>query len=226
MAEAFKAIKNGFGIWRQIFIAAIPVNLIFLVCSATGVLLPPAVFGLNAYTFERLKGRPATFETFWRGALHYLGKSYLWAGLNAVFLALAWINMRFYGNLSSDLGGALQWFFYLLGLIWLMMQMYLIPYVIQLTEESVWLALRNSLFTVLAFPLYGISLFIMVVLVSGAGTATLFPLLMGLPVVLSLIGQSAVQDRLEVAHRRVREQQEEANQPEPSQDNEEGIGQE
>jgi hypothetical protein len=210
MPEAWLVIKNGLGTWRQNYWPGVLVSIVFLMCAATGLLLPPALFGLNEYAYQKMKGRTVSFATFWEAVLHYLGKSYLWAALNGVVIVLAWVNLRFYGDVSETLGGALQWFFTFLALIWLMMQMYFVPFVIQLTEENVWLALRNSFFGVLAFPIYALSLFVFSFFIAVTGSLVIIPLIMGLPLLLALIGQYAVQDRLNVAHQRMREQQEQA----------------
>ena len=205
MSEAWKVIKGGFAVWRQKILPGAAVSAVFLLCAVTVVFFPPALFGMNEYAYQRMKGREASLLTFWNGSRHYLGKSYLWAMLNAFAIGLAWTNLRFYGELGESLGGALQWFFYFLGLIWLIMQIYFVPYVIQLTEENVWLALRNAFFSVMAFPVYSAGLFIFLVLLAGAGSLTVIPLALGLPLLLALIGQHAAQDRLKVAYQRVRE---------------------
>lgn len=172
------------------------VNMVALVACLTVVFAPPAVFGLF-YTANRLAaGESLGLTGFVQGGRKYFIQSWLWAIINILIYLILSVNLSFYEQMPGALGSVLQYFFLIVLMVWLMVQLYALPYLIAMEEKKLLLALRNGWFTLMASPGYSLVLVVLVIVVTLFSVALIFPFLLITPCLLACWGTRAVQERL------------------------------
>lgn len=189
----WRAISDG---WMQMTLFLI-INLLWLLGTLTIVLAPPALFGMFYAANEAAHGRGVEVRDFFRGARLYFGKSWLWGVLNLVVAVLFWGNFALYPRFAGELTLPLLVITSVLLLAWLSVQLYTIPYLMELEKPTVRLALRNGLFTALASPLLTL---LLVFVISAIGFVCLVQpvfAVFGLGVFVALVSNHAVLERLE-----------------------------
>ena len=113
----------------------------------------------------------------------------------------------FYGRFEGRWTLVLQILFGFVGLTWLVVQFYALPYMMEQDRKHLGLALRNGLFTALAAPLYTMFIAGIAFLVAALSIATVVLLLLGGPALVATLGTRAVLDRLAVYQVRERDVQ-------------------
>jgi uncharacterized membrane protein YesL len=189
--------------WWDDWINMAIIGLIWCVCWFTVVLGPPATFGLYYVTNQLAHGRSLGIRGFLEGGRHYFLKSWLWMLLNLVVAVVSVVNIWFYGQLDADWAAIVQVILLFLGLTWLVVQFYALPYLMEQEKESLKLALRNGLFTFLAAPGYTAVLAGLAALIAVLSVLLVAPLLLGAPCLIAALGNRAVRERVETY--RVRE---------------------
>ncbi len=101
-------------------------------------------------------------------------------------------------TISLRRNGPMCWksFFSPLGLLWLGVQFYALPYFMLQEEKSLRTAWRNGIFTILAAPVYTLILWIFGVLIVVLSVGTVIPLFLGVPGIIVVLGSQAVTERL------------------------------
>ena len=129
--------------------------------------------------------------------------SWLWMMLNLVVMAILVGNLTFYAALTATWADWLMALFILLGLTWLVIQFYTLAYLMEQERKHFPLALRNALFTAVAAPGYTLVVAGFAALVIALSAGLVFPLFLGGPCLIAMLGNHAVRERLETY--RVRE---------------------
>ena len=190
--------------WWDDWVNMALISLIWLLSWITIVLGPPATFGLYYVTNQLARGRSLGLGGFLEGGRLYLRKSWLWMLINLVVAVVSLVNIWFYGQLDADWAGIVQVFPLFLGLIWLVVQFYALPYLMEQEEESLKLALRNGLFTLLAAPGYTAVVVGLAALIVVLSVWLVAPLFLGAPCLIAVLGNRAVRERLETYRARER----------------------
>jgi len=183
--------------WWDDWINMALINLVWLLCWVTIVLGPPATFGLYYVTNQLAHGRSLGLRGLVEGGKRYFAKSWLWMLLNLVVALVLAVNIWFYGQFDADWAGIVRAFPLFLGLAWLVIQFYALPYLMEQKEESLKLALRNGLFTLLAAPGYTAVVAGLAALIAVLSVWLVAPLLIGGPCLIATLGNRAVRERLE-----------------------------
>ncbi len=172
------------------------VNMVALVACLTVIFAPPAVFGLF-YTANRLAaGESLGLTGFVQGGRKYFVQSWLWAIINILVFFIVSVNLSFYEAMPGFWGSVLQYFFLFVLLVWLLIQFYALPYLMEMEEKKLLLALRNGWFTLMAFPGYSLVLMVLIFVVTLFSIALIFPFLLITPCLLACWGSRTVQERL------------------------------
>jgi uncharacterized membrane protein YesL len=190
--------------WWDDWVNMALISLIWLLSWITIVLGPPATFGLYYVTNQLARGRSLGLGGFLEGGRRYLRKSWLWMLLNLVVAVVSVVNIWFYGQLDADWAAIVQVFPLFLGLIWLVVQFYAVPYLMEQKEESLKLALRNGLFTFLAAPGYTAVVAGLAALIVVLSVWLVAPIFLGGPCLIAALGNRAVRERLETYRARER----------------------
>ena len=187
------ALRDG---WDALLVVGV-LNLVWLGLSLTIILLPPATVALFESMDELASGRSPGVRDF-LGAVRrrFLG-AWLWAVWAMAGMTIVTVNVRYWG----DSGGALVWLaaaFAVLGMLFGISLLYVWPFVFRQQEGGLVRAIRNSILTVLAAPLFAVSLAILLVLVVAVSAVLILPLAVFTSGLLGLIATQAVTDRLRV----------------------------
>jgi hypothetical protein len=190
--------------WWDDWINMALISLVWLLCWVTIVLGPPATFGLYYVTNQLAHGRSLGLGGLLEGGRRYFLKSWLWMLLNLVVAVVSVVNIWFYGQLDADWAGIVQAFPLVLSLAWLVVQFYALPYLMEQKEESLKLALRNGLFTLLAAPGYTAVVAGLAALIAVLSVWLVAPIFLGGPCLIAALGNRAVWERLETYRARER----------------------
>jgi uncharacterized membrane protein YesL len=117
--------------------------------------------------------------------------------LNLLVAAVSAVNVWFYGQFDEDWARIVQGFPLFLGLVWLVVQFYALPYLMEQKEESLKLALRNGLLTLLAAPGYTVVVAGLAALITLLSVWLVAPVFLGAPCLIAILGNRAVRERLE-----------------------------
>jgi uncharacterized membrane protein YesL len=157
--------------WRRLGIL-VTANLLWLLLSLPSVTWPAATAGLFSLVRQVVReelgeaSRDAQLSDFWAGfRQHGLRGTLLTlldlAGLTAIVVVLA-----FYLQSPAE---PLRWLsgpIAMIGIVWLMAQIYLYPLLIQRTESNPLEVLREALLTALRYPLSSLSLLLTSIVVA------------------------------------------------------------
>ncbi len=196
MSSALRVTWETLRDWWDSMVGLATFNLVWLGLSLTVILCPPATAGLYAVTNSLAHGKGQRLGDFVEAARRYAWLSWRWALINVVLGGVLAVNFAFYGAVESTAGVLIQIALVSVGIVWLVMQFYTWPFLIEQEQKRLRLALRNALFLSQANPLY--TLLMLVV----AGLAIVFSLVAILPLgfftmsFLALLGNRAVVERL------------------------------
>ena len=191
--------------WWDDWVNMALISLLWLLSWITIVLGPPATFGLYYVTNQLARGRSLGVRGFLEGGRRYLRQSWLWMLLNLVVAVVSVVNIWFYGQLDADWAAIVQVFPLFLGLTWLVVQFSALPYLMEQKEESLTVALRNGLFTLLAAPGYTAVVAGLAALIVVLSVWLVAPVFLGVPCLIAALGNRAVRERLETYRARERE---------------------
>jgi uncharacterized membrane protein YesL len=196
MIQALRVIPQALGNWWYGWTNLAAINVAWILCCITIVLGPPATFGLFHAANEAAHQRNVGMADFTRGLRLYFRQSWLWGALNAIVVFLVWTNIRFYGQFRETWAGVLLLVTLALALVWLAVQFYALPYLMEQEEKRLRTALRNGLFTALASPLYTLVLLAAAGAIVGLSIQLPILLLLGGPPLLAILANQAVLERL------------------------------
>mgnify|MGYP005851129495 CR=1 FL=1 len=155
-------------------------------------LLPsPALVGMYGLARELAKGEGINWSLFWQVTRRYWLPSLALYGISLAGTLLIMSSMLFY--LGSD-NAVLNWIGYawLYGIIiWLMVQMYLLPLLLEQERGTIFRVYRNALIIAAAKPILTIFILIVSVILLVAGYFTVIGLpLVVLPIIVCLGGHA------------------------------------
>ncbi len=200
-----RVIGRALSDWWDDWVQMVLIDLVWVLCWLTVVLGPPATFGLYHVANRLVHGESLGLSGLLAGGRRYFLRAWLWILLNLVVTAVVGVNVWFYARFDAIWAGLLQAFFLLLGLAWLVVQFYALPYLMEQGKKSLRLALRNGLFTALAAPGYTLVVVGLAALVGALSVGTVAPLFLGGPCLIAVLGNRAVRERLETYRVRERE---------------------
>ncbi|MEX2536305.1 MAG: hypothetical protein WD273_11985 [Trueperaceae bacterium] len=194
---AFSVFMRALGDWWRDWVNMAVLNLAWMLCWLTIVLGPPATFAAyrvaNDFANER-----TLYPRELPGMLRrYFLQSWGWFLLQLLVAAGVLVNLQFYGEMQSGVGAVLQGATLVVAGIWLLLQLYALPYLMEQGQPGLQLALRNALLTALASPLYTLIIGVIVALLLAICVRLPFLLLFGVPMLIAVIGSHAVLERLE-----------------------------
>ncbi len=188
-----QAIRDWWDDWLNMAL----ISIAWLLCWATIVLGPPATFGIYYVANRLAHGRSLGLRGFVEGGKQYLLKSWLWMLINLVVAVVSAGNIWFYARVNTDWAAIAQIILLFLGLAWLVVQFYALPYLMEQEEKSLKLALRNGLFTFLASPGYTAVVAGLAAVIAILSVWLVAPAFLGSPCLIAALGSRAVRERVE-----------------------------
>ena len=204
-----KVIKWSIRTWWDDLTGLAMINLIWVLCWITIVLGPPATLGLYYLSYELVGGQSLGLGGLIEGMRKYFLKSWGWALANLLVMILLWSNIVFYSNMDSVWVKGLPLVMIVLGLVWLTVQFYGLPFLMLQEQKSLIAAWRNAYVIAALNPGYTTVLMIFVVLVAVISVVFVLPLFLGAVPLISILGCQAVKDRVEDFKQRQRSQSDE-----------------
>jgi uncharacterized membrane protein YesL len=197
LPASFRVIGRAIVDWWDSWFDLLGVVIVWLVAQVTIVLGPPATFGLYYVAYRLTNGESLGIRGLIEGGRKFFWQAWLWALLNLLVIITVAVNLNFYGQFEGDWRFFVQVLLIFLSGLWFISQFYTLPFVFELKEEKVLLALRNGIMTALAAPFFTLILFIVASLIAIVCTITVLPIFMGVPAIIPLLGVRAVNNRLE-----------------------------
>jgi uncharacterized membrane protein YesL len=195
-SASLDVLLQSFRDWWDEWVFLTFLNLVWLLCWLTIILGPPATFGLYHFGNRLAYGENLGFKGFYEGGRRYFLLSWLWMLINLVVAFIIIANIWFYTALEPFWADFLQTFFIILGILWLIVQFYALPYIMEQEIKHLGIAFRNSLFTAFAAPGYTILIASVASLIAALCVVLVFPLFVGAPCLIVILGNRAVKERL------------------------------
>lgn len=149
------------------------VNILWVLLTVPLLTAPPALAGAYYMTNLIAHRKPTTWRTFFEGFRQFFWLSWLWALANILAGFVVYSNFRFYEQFDGGWVTYVQGIALGAGIIWLVLQLYVFPLLIEQEDRRLRIALRNSF----------------VLLVSNPGLALILLLLLGIIAALSVVLQ-------------------------------------
>lgn len=194
--KAASVFLGALGDWWRDWVNMAVLNLAWMLCWLTLILGPPATFAAYRVASDFAHERTLYPRELPGMLRRYFLQSWLWFLLQLAAAAAILLNLYFYNGLDSLLGRVLQIATLLVAALWALLQLYALPYLMEQDRQSLRLALRNALLTVLASPLYALILGVIVFVLLALCVRLPFLLLFGVPMLVAVTGAHAVIERL------------------------------
>jgi uncharacterized membrane protein YesL len=187
-----KAIK----VWWDEWFKMVSFSLIWLFSWITIIFGPPVTFAYYYFAQKLVdESYPTTREIIEVGKSFFV-KSWQWMLGNLLVFFLLVANYMFYRQFAERWDNIIRTILLAIGLLWLGVQFYALPYFMLQEEKSLRTAWRNGIFTILATPFYTLVLWIFGVLIAVLSIGTVIPVFLGVPGIIVVLGSQAVTERL------------------------------
>ncbi len=167
----FETFKNAYFSLFELLVY----NLLWIAFTVLVVTAPPAFAGLYYATNQMAHEKSGKPALFFQGFRKYFGISYLWAVVNLVVVLLSLYNVWFYGGYNSLFGAIMQGFFLAVVFLWLMLQMYTFPLLLEQEQPNLWQAIRNSAVIVMQHLSLTMGLYVVLILMYIVSTLVQVP---------------------------------------------------
>ncbi len=145
-------------------------NLLWIVFSLLVISAPAATAGLYYATNQLAHRHAISWRTFLDGFRQHLWLGCRWGLVNLFALTLLGVNVWFYGQLEMWWTDLAQGLFIGIMVLWILLQVYTFPLLLEQEDHRMAIALRNSLVLFLKYP--GFSLFLCLILLLVAALST------------------------------------------------------
>jgi uncharacterized membrane protein YesL len=196
LSAALHVIRRSLTDWWYDWVNMVLINVIWALGLVTVVLAPPTTIGAFYAVNQLTQGRSIRFSDFVEGFRRYFWLSYVWALLNVAAAVLAWNGFIFYGQIQEAWGVFILTLVMMIALGWFIIQFYALPYLIEQEQKNILVALRNSLLTGLASPLYTLIVVAFAAIIVVVSIAIVAPIFLGGPCLIALLSNHAVRERL------------------------------
>lgn len=130
--------------WADIWTVLV-CNLLWLLSVLLVIPGPPATFALFYYTHRLVHGEAVDLADFWYGVRHYWGASWRWGFTNLILIAILAGDFILTGRMGQPVVAHLIQGFYLAVIgVWLIVQLYALPFLFEQEIPSLRQALRNG----------------------------------------------------------------------------------
>jgi hypothetical protein len=163
--------------------------------ALTVVLLPPATAALFEAMHELAAGSAPSFRDFVASVRRWFVVAWLWAVWAGIGLWLVVLVVRFDPDPTQP-GSWLAALFVVAGLLFAVSLLYVWPFLFLQSEGGLVRAIRNAVLTVLAAPLFGLVIALLLSVTVAVGVLLIFPLAVFVPGLMGLVASHAVSDRL------------------------------
>jgi len=173
-------------------------SLIWSLSWFTIVLGPPITFGIYYVQSQYIDGENLGLHGMLEGARKYFLPSWLWMLANLILFGIFYASANAYQIIEGLWASVARDFTLLIAGGWFISQFYTIPFLMmQGGKPSLWRAWRNSVILTLASPFYLFSLLLFLALFSVISLLLIFPIVLGVITMVSMLSTQALRNRLE-----------------------------
>lgn len=178
--------------------------LLAVVLSLVLFLPWPIVMGAICWVTNQIaRGKAVGWGTFATGIRNYWFRSLVFAAINALVVALIWVNVRFYNAvLQGPWSGLAMLAWAVVAIYWLLVQVFWFPMLLELESEKVFQALRNALGMVIMTPGFTLPLAIALVVLGVLSVLLPVGIILFAAVLFFLLANHATRSRLAWAHKK------------------------
>jgi uncharacterized membrane protein YesL len=205
LPASFRVIGRSVVDWWDAWLDMVMIIIGWFVAQCTIVLGPPATFGMYSVIYEMTNGQSYGVRGLIREGKRFFWKSWQWGALNLLALAILVMNVIFYGEVQTNWAPFVQGIVIMFAILWFCVQFYTLPFFMEQEVKSVWIAMRNGLFTTLASPFFLLPILIVAAIAIVLSVLFIIPLFLGLPALIPFLGFRSLNDRLESYGLRERE---------------------
>jgi uncharacterized membrane protein YesL len=196
MISALRVVGRSFGAAWEAFVLLAVLNLAWLGLSILVVFFPPATAALFETTREIAQGRDPSVRDLLDGVRRHFWRAWAWALSNIAVGVILVVNITFYGSMDATWAGLVQGVVVVFAVLWLVVQLLVWPYVFAQEQPGLRQALRNAVFTVLAAPLFALTIGVIVIAIVALSVLLVAPFAVFTAAFISLLGNIALSDRL------------------------------
>jgi hypothetical protein len=128
------------------------INILWVVFSIPVVTAPGAVAGLFYATNKLAKNESIDTQVFLEGFRKYFWVSWRLALLNSAVFLIGYLNFRFYQNMEMANSKWLLGIVLGLGFIWIVLQINILPLIIEQNNNQLLVVIRKSILLLLRYP--------------------------------------------------------------------------
>ncbi|MHB1004967.1 MAG: YesL family protein [Chloroflexota bacterium] len=182
-----------FGFATYIFLAMPPDLFPILIPFVMAFLPSPAVVGMYGIGRELARGEGVSWGLFWSLMRRYWRRSLLVYLVSSVSTLILFLAMRFYMSSENDILRLLGFLWLYVLLVWLVMQLYIVPLMLEQERWNLWRLYRNAFVVVAVKPVLSLILLVLTLILLVVGIFTVI----GLPIVvmpiIAVLGSHALQ---------------------------------
>jgi uncharacterized membrane protein YesL len=154
MVAAWEAIAQTVIDIRYVGVTLAYINVLWVLSSVLIVTAPPATAALYALTREIGYRRPVGWRDFAQAIKTHFFAGWRWVLLNAVAAGIIFANLTFYSYMDHTIGLLLIGLWLGLAFVWIVVQMYCFPVLLEQVRPTVRTALRNAAVLSLRHPFF------------------------------------------------------------------------
>ncbi len=177
-------------LWQELFLLGLA-GYTWLLLGLFVIPLAPMTIGLFYVANQVAHGNAIGMTTIFTGAWRFLSRSLIWGALNLIVGLLIWADLGYYQSVSGNAGFALVTLAILLALAWLVIQIFVLAFLVEAGPVHLKEAFRQSVVLVISQPLFVVGVLIAIAVL--ALICWYVPILIGYAVTcLALIANVAV----------------------------------
>jgi len=199
-----EVIRTAIVSWWDNWSTWVLLGLLWLLSWITIVLGPPATFGIYHFANEATEAEAPNIRVFFEGIKRYFLVSWSWFLLTCLLLYIVIVNINFYTGFGKSWAGFLQGFFIIIGLLWIGIQSFTIPFLMLQENKSILKALRNSVVVALTTPAYTLVIWLVYAVSVVLSVILLIPLFLGVQGLVAMIGCQAIHERVDTFEKQKR----------------------
>lgn len=175
MGERYRMIVGWFQEVNDNFSELILVNVLWFIFTILIIPAPAALVALNYSTNLLAHDKRVNWRTFLEAMRRYFGLGWLWTVLNLGAFALIIINIIFYGRIQAGWAVVVQYIYWVLLVLWSLIQFFVLPFIMEQTEPRLRTALRNSVVALLRRPRAYLLTILMIFIILALSSTLLIP---------------------------------------------------
>ena len=167
----WEGLQDAFDSMAELVIA----NFLWALLTIPILTAPASLAGAYYMTNLLAHRKPVSWRTFFEGFRRFFWLSWGWALANLLVAFVIYSNYVFYQRFGGSWVAYVQGIVLGVGILWLVLQVYVFPLLIEQEDRRLRIALRNSFVLLVSNPGLALILIVLLVLVAGLSTILQVP---------------------------------------------------